>query len=330
METSGAIDGSLDGSYSYKPLTPLYFIFMVIWAFSAIAWTFNTCKNGHFQQPNKLQWMLAFVPWIKALQLSLSFLFWYSYFYSDLCSLWISFGVYIMGIIFQTSAFVSFFLISHGYCITCHRLSLSERRTMAAQASIFYMTLVGYRASVPYFSVLLVLNYCIIFYVIFNHISRNLTVLRDQLSFIEDEDVHAMHDAVYTKYIMFKKFQGAMHIVAVSELAVFISMDNSLESYWIRLLIREWAQFFIFLYIGWIFRCQKLAPRFSLMPTLSSKRETAVPPIYSIEMDAKTFKEFRSHEWHIGVPTLPHKGSIKDSVVVVIRQPHAYSLSINC
>lgn len=39
---------------------------------------------------------------------------------------------------------------------------------------------------------------------IFHHISQNLAVLRDQLAFIEDEDVQAMHDAVYTKYIMFK------------------------------------------------------------------------------------------------------------------------------
>lgn len=52
--------------------------------------------------------------------------------------------------------------------------------------------------------VLLLLNYFISFYVIFHHISQNLAVLRDQLAFIEDEDVQAMHDAVYTKYIMFK------------------------------------------------------------------------------------------------------------------------------
>ncbi|KAL3631921.1 hypothetical protein CASFOL_024905 [Castilleja foliolosa] len=314
-----------DEYYSFKPLVPLHFISMLIWTLSAIAWTFNTSKNGHFQQPNKLQWMLTFVPFTKALQLSLSFLFWYSYIYSDLGSLWISFGVFVMGIIFQTSAFVSFFLISHGYCITCRCLSLSERRTMAAQAYIFYMTLTCHRASLPYFSVLLLLNYFTLFYRIFKHISRNLTVLRDQLSFIDDEDVHSMRDAVYTKYMMFKKFQSAMHIVAVSELAVFVSMDNSLENYWIRLLIRELAQFFIFFYIG----CQEFASGFSLMPSLSSKKETAVPPIYSIEMDAKSFREFRSHEWHIGVPTLPHKGSKNDSVVVVIRQPHSYSLSIN-
>lgn len=94
-------------------------------------------------------------------------------------------------------------------------------------------------------------NYVMVFYVIFNHVSQNISVLRDQLSFIDNEDVQAMYDAVYTKYIMFKyaknfspsllfiwsntlmlaeilsnfgvccrKFQGAMHIVALSEIAV--------------------------------------------------------------------------------------------------------------
>lgn len=52
--------------------------------------------------------------------------------------------------------------------------------------------------------VLLLFNYTIVFYVIFNHVSQNINVLRDQLSFIDSEDVQAMYDAVYTKYIMFK------------------------------------------------------------------------------------------------------------------------------
>lgn len=159
-----------------------------------------------------------------------------------------SFGVYVTGVLFETASFVSFLLISHGYCITCERLSVTERRTTAALGCVFYLTLVGYRASVPYFSVsywlinalhwlswqwlisfynfdflhpnlftlctnyiivslfqvLLLVNYFINFYMIFHHISQNLLALREQLSFIEDEDVHAMHDAVYTKYIMFK------------------------------------------------------------------------------------------------------------------------------
>ncbi|KAE9453484.1 hypothetical protein C3L33_14659, partial [Rhododendron williamsianum] len=116
---------------------------------------------GHFyglMQANKLQWTLAFVPLIKALQLTLSFLFWYvlvmySCFNLQTCSLWMSFGAYITGVLFQTASFVSFLLISHGYCIMCERLSVSERRTTAALGCAFYLTLVGYRASVPYSSV---------------------------------------------------------------------------------------------------------------------------------------------------------------------------------
>lgn len=62
------------------------------------------------------------------------------------------------------------------------------------------------------------INYFVSFYTIFYHISQNLSTLREQLNYIQDEDVHAMHDAVYMKYIMFKKFQGAMQIVAMAEI----------------------------------------------------------------------------------------------------------------
>ncbi|CAK9182511.1 unnamed protein product [Ilex paraguariensis] len=308
---------------AYRPLPSIYLAFSMIWFVSACSWTIITYKNRHFQT-NNLQLALASVPLIKALQLMLSFLFWYSCFYLQICSLWISFGVYITGVLFQTISFVSFFLISHGYCIMYERLSVTQRRSTAALACVFYLTLVGYRASIPYFSVLLLLNYFISFYLIFHHISQNLLVLREQLSFIEDEDVQAMHDAVYTKYTMFKKFQGAMHIVAVTEIAIFINMDNSLENYWLRLLVREWAQFCIFLYIGWTFRSQDVAPRFSVMPTMKSKEEKMVPPIYSIEMDAAAFKDFCSHEWHIGVPTSSSDRCVNNSVLVVIQHPRAY------
>ncbi|KAL5054477.1 hypothetical protein RYX36_035159, partial [Vicia faba] len=132
----------------------------------------------------------------------------YSCFNFQACSLWMSFGVYVTGVLFQTAAFVSFLLISHGYCIMCEHLSLNERRSTAALACVFYLTLVGYKASVPYFTVLLLLNYFISFYVIFHHISQNLLVLREQLSIIENEDVRAMHDAVYKKYIMFNQDVG--------------------------------------------------------------------------------------------------------------------------
>uniref|UniRef100_A0A5B7CBG1 Transmembrane protein n=1 Tax=Davidia involucrata TaxID=16924 RepID=A0A5B7CBG1_DAVIN len=307
---------------AYRPLPSLYLAFMSIWFVSACSWTINTYKHRHFQT-NNLQWTLASVPLIKALQLALSFLFWYSCFNLHICSLWMSFGVYVTGVLFQTVSFVSFLLISHGYSITCERLSVPERRTTAVLGCVFYLTLVGHRASVPYFSVLLLLNYFVSFYVIFHHISQNLIILREQLSFIEDEDVRAMHDAVHTKYIMFKKFQGAMQIVAVAETVIYINMDDSLENYWLRLLVREWAQFCIFLYIGWTFRSQDLAPRFSVMPTLKSKCETKVPPIYSIEMDAAAFKDFSSNEWQIGVPTSPScDESFEDSILVIIQNPH--------
>ncbi|KAL5575202.1 hypothetical protein UlMin_016901 [Ulmus minor] len=308
---------------SYRPVPSLYLAFLSIWLVSACSWTLNTYKKRHFQA-NNLQWTLALVPLIKALQLTLSFLFWYSCFYLEICSLWMSFGVYVTGVLFQTASFVSFLLISHGYCIMYERLSVTERRTTAGLGCVFYLTLVGYRASVPYFSVLLLLNYFITFYLIFHHTSQNLLVLREQLSFIENEDVHAMHDAIYTKYIMFKKFQCAMQVVAMAEAVIYINLDDSSENYWIRLFVREWAQLCIFVYIGWTFRSQDLAPRFSVMPTLKSKGETIIPPIYSIEMDAATFKDFSSHEWHIGVPTPSCDQGAKEPVLVIIQQPHTY------
>ncbi|KAG5141584.1 hypothetical protein JHK82_017279 [Glycine max] len=310
---------------SYSALPWLYLTFLSIWLLSACSWTVYTYKTHHSQW-NNLQWTLASVPLIKALQLMLSFLFWYSCFNFQACSLWMSFGVYVTGVLFQTAAFVSFLLISHGYCIMCERLSLNERRSTAALACVFYLTLVGYKACVPYFSVLLLLNYFISFYIIFHHISQNLLVLREQLSIIEHEDIQAMHDAVYKKYTMFKKFQGAMQIVATAE-TIYMNIDDSSENYWLRLLLREWAQFCIFVYIGWIFRSRDLAPNFSVMPTTKCKGETLVPPIYSIEMDAATFKEFSSHEWHIGVPTsTSYDESSRDEVLAIIQHPRAQRL----
>ncbi|XP_071903183.1 uncharacterized protein [Coffea arabica] len=322
-----ASKSSYDGiNEAYRPIPSLNLAFMLVWLLSAACWTINTYKNRHFQT-NKLQWTLTAVPLIKALQLTLSFLFWYSCFYLQVCSLWMSFGVFVTGVLFQTVTFVLFLLISHGYCITYERLSIIERRTTAALGCVFYLTLVGYRASVPYFSALMLLNYFVSFYMIFRHISQNLLLLREQLTIIEDEEVHAMHDAICTKYMMFKKFQGAMHIVAMAELAIFFNINDSLDNYWLRLVVREWAQFCIILYIGWTFRSKDLAPRFSVMPTLKSKGTKMVPPIYSIEMDATTFKEFKSHEWHIGVPTSLQKGRLEGSVLVVIQHPRADTMT---
>ncbi|XP_059303191.1 uncharacterized protein LOC132055406 isoform X2 [Lycium ferocissimum] len=310
----------------YRPFPPLYFILTLIWFLSVCSWTFNTCKNRHFQT-NRLQWTLASVPLIKTLQLTLSFLFWYSCFYNHVCSLWISFGVYVTGILFQTVTFVSFLLISNGYCITCERLSIQERRITAALACIFYLTLVGYRASVPYFSVLLTLSYFISFYVIFKHISQNLIVLQEQLTFIEDEEIPAMHEAIYTKYTMLKYAASTKFHMKISKCNAYDGCGRTGDNYWLRLLVREWAQFCILSYIGWTFRSKDLAPRFSVMPVIKSVGDRMVPPIYSIEMDAATFKDFSSHGWHIGVPTSPKKGSLKNSVLVVVQHPHVCRLT---
>ncbi|WCJ40831.1 hypothetical protein M5689_021732 [Euphorbia peplus] len=308
----------------YGPLPSVYLALLFVWLLSGFCWTINTFHNRHFQTKN-LQWMLASVPLIKALHLMLSFLFWYSCFYREICSLWLSFGVYITGILFQTSSFLSFLLISHGYCILSERLSIKESRVMAALSCVFYLTLVGYRASVPYFTVLLLLNYLVSFYLIFYQISQNLSLLKEQLTYIDHEDVRDMHDAVYTKYIMFKKFQAAMQIVAMSETVININVDTSSDYYWLRLLLKEWAQFCILLYIGWTFRSQDLGPRFYVIPTVR-EGEVVVPPVYTIEMDAATFKDFHCQEWRIGVPisSSSEKTSL-DSVVVVIQQPHAPS-----
>lgn len=322
MERIGPYRVELDESY--RPLPAVYLALLFIWFLSACSWTFNTYKNRHFSTIN-LQWTLASVPLIKALQLTLSFLFWYSCFYHQICSLWMSFGVYVTGVLFQTAYFVSFILISHGYCIMYEHLSISDRRTTAALGCVYYLTLVGYRASVPYFTVLLLLNYLISFSMIFRQISQNLSVLREQLTVVEEEDVQAMYDAVYMKYTMFKKFQGAMQIVVMAETVIHFNVDTSSVNYWLRLLVREWAQFCIFLYIGWTFRSQDRAPRFSVMP--KSKGELMVPPIYTIEMDAETFKEFSCREWHIGVPTsATYDKGLSDPIVVVVQHPHPHGL----
>ncbi|GMH22219.1 hypothetical protein Nepgr_024062 [Nepenthes gracilis] len=321
-ETESSRGGELNEAYSLLPA--LYLALSSIWFVSACCWTFVTWRNRHFQS-NNLQWTIASVPLIKTTQLVLSFLFWYSCFYFQICSLWMSFGVYITGILFQTASFVSFLLISHGYCIMCEHLSVQEQRITAALGCLFYLTLVGYRASVPYFTVLLLLNYIISFYVIFQHISQNLLALQEQLSVIEDDDIRAMHDAVYSKYIMFKKFQVAMQLVAVAETVLYINMDDAPNTFWVRLLAREWAQFCIFLYIGWTFRSQELARGFSVVPIVKSKGVTPVPPIYSIEMDAAAFRDFSCKEWHIGVPSsISYDESSKDCVLVLVQQPRSH------
>ncbi|CAL9116200.1 unnamed protein product [Musa textilis] len=319
--------GSSTLDESHRPLPSLYLAFLVIWALSAFSWIVNTWRN-RFVQTKKLQWMLASVPLVKALQLALSCSFWYSCINLQICSLWLSFGVYVTGILFQTSSFVSFMLISHGYCIIYERLLVRERRITAALGCMLYLTLVGYKTAVPYFTVFLVLVYSLSFYMIFHHISHSLLVLREQLNFIEGEDTHTMHNALYAKYIMLKKFQGAMQLVAMAEVLIYMNVDEALDTYWFRLLVREWAQVCIFLYIGWTFRTQQVTPHFSVMPALKSKKEMIVPPVYSIEMNAADFNDLASQQLHVGVPTsFPYSncGNSFKPLVVIVQNPHSSS-----
>uniref|UniRef100_A0A453FDJ7 THH1/TOM1/TOM3 domain-containing protein n=1 Tax=Aegilops tauschii subsp. strangulata TaxID=200361 RepID=A0A453FDJ7_AEGTS len=202
-------------SSAYQPLPSLYLGFLAIWAASGISWAFSSWRNRHFQA-NNLQWILALVPLIKALQMALSFLFWYSCVHLHTCSLWMSFGVYVTGILFQTASFVSFMLISHGYCIMYERLSIRERRTTAGLGCLLYLSLIGYKAAVPYFTGFLLMNYFASFYIIFCRTSQCLLVLREQLNFVEEEDIHSLHGTLNTKYTMFKRFQGTMQVAAVA------------------------------------------------------------------------------------------------------------------
>ena len=55
-----------------------------------------------------------------------------------------------------------------------------------------------------FLQVLVILIYGVLLYVIMAHVARNLTTLREQLQHIQEEGVHMMHSAIYTKYTMFK------------------------------------------------------------------------------------------------------------------------------
>ncbi|KAG2599778.1 hypothetical protein PVAP13_5KG431600 [Panicum virgatum] len=334
-------------SNGYQPLPSLYLGFLAIWAASGFSWAFSSWRNRHFQV-NNLQWILALVPLIKALQMALSFLFWYSCVHLQTCSLWMSFGAYVTGILFQTASFVSFMLISHGYCIMCERLSIRERRTTAVLGCLLYLSLVGYKAAVPYFTVFLLINYFASFYIIFRRTSQNLIVLQEQLSFIEEEDIHSLHGTLNTKYTMFKRFQGTMQVAAVAfimvrgvlstfDLCVMISLlwqlavlltvrfqvymraDDTPDNYWFRVLVREWVQFCIFMYIGWNFRIPEASLHLPVIPLMKSAWEIAMPPIYSVEMDAADFKGLVSDQWHVGVRT--GSGCSAQPLLVLVQNP---------
>ncbi|KAG0456012.1 hypothetical protein HPP92_023800 [Vanilla planifolia] len=313
----------------YRPLPWLYLWFLSMWCFFTFYWAVNTWRNRHLQI-NSLQCVMAVVPLIKVVQLGLSFSFWYSCIKLQICSLWMSFGVYVTGILFQTASFMSFMLISHGYCITYERLSLPERRMTAVLGCGLYLTLVGYKTAIPYFAVFVLLNYSISFYLIFRQISQNLLVLRQQLCLIEDEGAQSMHNTLRLKYTMFKKFQGTMQIVAVIEFLVYMNIAETPTKYWFRLLIREMAQFCIFLYIGWTFRARGASPLFYVIPTMKSNWEMKLPPVYSIEVNVADFNDLTSRDWQLGVPisrTAQNMNS-KDPLLILVQNPPSVSKPI--
>jgi hypothetical protein len=50
----------------------------------------------------------------------------------------------------------------------------------------------------------LLINYFASFYIIVRRTSQCLLVLREQLNFVEEEDIHSLHGTLNTKYTMFK------------------------------------------------------------------------------------------------------------------------------
>ncbi|KAH9307949.1 hypothetical protein KI387_035860 [Taxus chinensis] len=322
MATRTMVSGSNLWDEDYRPLPYLFLGSFMVWSSLVCIWVYNTWTKRHFQNGN-LQWMLTIVPVMKSLVLGLSFLFWYSCLYLSTCSFWVAFGIFVTRIFLETACFVAFLLISHGYCIMHEQLSTFERRTIAGMVSLLYLTLTGYKAAVPQFSVFMMLIYLLMLYVIFLHLSKNIAFLRDQLRHIEDDGVQVMHTAIYTKYSMFKKFKAAMLMMVVVEILMHAKANGVASEYWVHLLVREWTEIIIFFYIGWIFRSQELTPFFTIVPTHNSTRERKLPPIFSIEMNEKDFNNLNFKEWHIGVPTpQPSDGDAAHwPMLVVVQHP---------
>ncbi|KAG0581040.1 hypothetical protein KC19_4G219800 [Ceratodon purpureus] len=314
---------------SYRPLPYLFFGLLITWTVLVFMWTLNTWSKRRWQTSN-LQWMLTAVPVLKSLVLGLSFVFWYSCLNLSTCSFWVAFGVFVSRIFFETACFIAFLLIAHGYCVMHEQLSVSERRGIAGLASLLYLTLTGYKAAVPQFAVLVVLIYALLLYVIMIHIARNLSMLKEQLQQIQDEGVHMMHTAVYTKYTMFKKFQRAMLMIVVAEILMHARADGLASEYWVRLLVREFTEIGIFFYIGWTFRSREMTPFFTVIPTLHPSGQRILPPIYSVEINEKQFNNLDHKEWHIGVPTsISTNDGTHGPVLVIVQNPGMSDFAFN-
>eukprot|EP00897_Mesotaenium_endlicherianum_P000510 jgi/Mesen1/1045/ME000122S00038 len=302
---------------SYRPLPSLFLGLLIIWTTALLMWVWNTWSK-RLWQASCLQWALTSVPLLKAIVLGLSFAFWYSCLHVSTCSFWVAFGVFVSRIFFETACFISLLLISHGYCITHEQLSLSARRSIAGLASLLYLALTGYKAAVPHFSVLVGAVYVVLLFVVLSHTASNVGRLQEQLQAISDEGAHLMHNAVYTKYCMFRKFQGTLIAMVLIEIMMHTRAEGMASEYWIRLLLREWAEIAIFCYIGWTFRSKVVTPFSSVMPSTCSER--ALPPIHRVEMNAKDYRNLNFKEWHIGVAMPSDSGNSRGAPILVVVQ----------
>ncbi|KQK09178.1 uncharacterized protein LOC112270824 [Brachypodium distachyon] len=80
-------------------------------------------------------------------------------------------------------------------------------------------------------------------------------------------------------------------------------VDDEPDNYWFHVLVREWGQLCIFMYIGWNFRIPEASLHLPVTPLMKSNWEITMPPIYSVEMDAADFRGLVSDQWHVGVRT---------------------------
>jgi hypothetical protein len=129
-------------------------------------------------------------------------------------------------------------------------------------------------------------------------------------------------------WIYCRRFQTAIFMVVVAEFVIHAVAEGVGKEYWIRLLMREFTEGAIFFHIGWTFRSRGLTPFLTLIPSLHSSREYSLPPIYSVEMNEKEFKNLDYDEWHIGVPTSITKGGVSHKQMLVIVQNPGMSSSV--
>ncbi|TVU35537.1 hypothetical protein EJB05_17433 [Eragrostis curvula] len=346
-------------SNGYQPLQSIYLGFLVIWAASGFSWAFTSWRNRHFSDelgtpellvlilfPSDMRitfsgsWALALVPLIKALQMALSFFFWYSCVHLQTCSLWMSFGAYVTRILFQTASFVSFMLISHGYCIMCERLSIQERRITAVLGCLLYLSLIGYKAAVPYFTLAgsnvqpeTGLSSDQLLRILLHHIPAHVAKSDSPTGAAQlrrrgrhtlapwhiEHEVHNVQVRALPLLFFVRRFQGTMQVAAVAFIMVYMRADDTPDNYWFRVLVREWVQFCIFMYIGWNFRIPEASLHLPVVPLMKSAWEITMPPIYSVEMDAADFKGLVSDQWHVGVRT--GSGCSAQPLLVLVQNP---------